>query len=208
PFLSEHPNSLRTRSLLCEENFTLVVTDQRTAIPLPSLFEIKGGMETEDALRFARKIRRALDQFDSAEFHFEIASPWQVEIVLLGDNEEGDWRSLVNNACSEWPVWDVRIRVEIPTEAVLESSERTAWNYLMNKMNGKSFPALVVWLLEWRRLEWAAKQGALDREPISWDMRFDSLFNAASDYFEPNNASHRERLLSLLEEGYHAEVPS
>lgn len=204
PFLSQHPNTLRTRALLCEEDFTLVISDLCSGMPLPALLELKGGVETGEALRIAAKIRRALDQFDSAELQFELQSPWQIEIYLLREAGHAGWKAIVSKPCPEWPVWDIRIRVEFPTEAILEPSENSSWPFLLKRLRGKAFPALLAWMLEWRRLEWAVRERALEREPISWDKRFASLFEAASDHFEPFNPSHRERLLDLVSEGYSA----
>lgn len=202
PFLSSHPNTMRIRSLFCEENFSLLIADPVSTIPLPTLFEMRGGFETADVLRIADKVRRALDQFDSADFEFEIETPWQIEIYFIREKEVADWKELVSKSCQDWPVWDVRIRVEIPTESLLDSPERSSWHFVLKRLEGKAFPSLVAWMLEWRRLEWASRQGALEREPISWDRRFDSLFVAAGDYFKPCNPIHRERLVSLLKEGY------
>lgn len=201
PFLSNHPNTLRTRALLCEENFSLVISDRRPGVPLPMLLEMKGGIEIAEALRLGEKVRRVLDQFDSAEFDFEFRSPWQIEIFPLRESEMSDWQTILAKPCPEWPAWDLRIRAEVPTEAILESAGRAVWPHLLRKLDGKAFPALIAWMLEWRRLEWASRQGALAREPISWDRRLDSLFAAASEHFAPHNPSHRERLLSLLREG-------
>lgn len=202
PFLSAHPNTVRIRSLFCEEAFSLLIADFVSSIPLPSLLELKGGLEAADALRISEKVRLALDQFDSAEFEFEIETPWQIEVYFIRKNEVVDWKDLVSESCQDWPVWDVRIRAEIPTESLLERAERSSWSFVLRQLDGKAFPSLVAWMLEWRRLEWASKLGSLEREPISWDRRFDSLFHAAGDYFEPCHPAHRERLLSLLREGY------
>jgi len=202
PFLSNHPNTFRTRALLCEEDFTLLISTRAPGIPLPALLELRGGVDTADVLRLAGKICRALDQFDSAEFEFELESPWQIEIYQLKGAAASEWNSFVREPCSDWPAWDIRVRVEVPTEAILEPSEKSSWLFLLERMKGKSFPTLLAWMLEWRRLEWAANEGALEREPISWDKRFESLFEAAPEHFESLNPSHRERLLKLVSEGY------
>lgn len=208
PFLSHHPNTFRIRSLLCEENFTLVLSDECSGLPLPALLRLKGGLEVPEAIRLGRKICRALDQFESADFLFSLESPWQIQVYLQNESSE-EWGKLISAPCREWPIWDIRIRVETPTESIVELPQTSAWNFLLDRMHGKSFPALLIWMLEWRRLEWAAKERALEREPLSWDPRFDALFTAATEHFEPTSASHRDRLLSLLEEGYAAEkVPS
>lgn len=201
PFLSSHPNTMRIRSLFCEEAFTLLVVDATPSIPLPALIELKGGLEAADALRIGEKTRRALDQFDSAGFEFEVETPWQIEIYFLRENEIANWKDLISTSCRDWPVWEVRIRVEVPTESLFELPERSSWLFVLNRLEGKVFPSLIAWMLEWRRFEWASKRGVIEREPISWDRRFDSLFKAAGSYFEPGQPAHRERLLSLLGEG-------
>ncbi|MEM6278121.1 MAG: hypothetical protein AAF733_01485 [Verrucomicrobiota bacterium] len=202
PFLSDHPNTQKTRALLCEENFSFVVTEESAAIPLPSLLELKGGLDKKDAFRIAGKVSRALDQFESAEFSFELETPWQLEIYLLSETDRQAWNKVVSQSCEDWPAWDLRVRFEIPTEEIIESSRSSAWGELLERTNGKSFPALLAWLLEWRRLEWAAREKAMEREPVSWDPRINTLFTAAAEHFEPLNSAHRDRLLSLLEQGY------
>ncbi|MDF1659000.1 MAG: hypothetical protein P1U58_15395 [Verrucomicrobiales bacterium] len=207
PFLAVHPNTLRTRSLLCEEDFTLVVSDITYGIALPSLIQLKGGLESDEVLRLGKKISQALAQFGSAELPFEIDSPWQIEVYLPMENELPNWNDLVSLPSSEWPAWEIRIRVEIPSEYVIEIGDDNAWSFTLAKLNGKSFPALIAWMNEWRRLEWAGKEQSLEREPISWDSRIDSLFEASCDYFEPSNPLHRERLINLLEECLNSATP-
>jgi len=56
-------------------------------------------------------------------------------------------------------------------------------------------------MLDWKRFEWAAKKGTLDREPLSWEKNMNALFEATIEHFEPNNSTHRARFLELVGEG-------
>ncbi len=38
-------------------------------------------------------------------------------------------------------------------------------------LKGKFYPALLAWMLDWRRFQWAARTGMLANEPSSWDER-------------------------------------
>ena len=103
-------------------------------------------------------------------------------------------------AGSTWPAWEISLRVERPAEMFLAGETTTAWTWVRTRFDGKFFPALVAWMLEWKRLQWAARSGSLAREPLSWDDRLLSLFEAARLHLDPARAPQREKFLAFFEE--------
>ncbi|MDF1859523.1 MAG: hypothetical protein P1U87_04875 [Verrucomicrobiales bacterium] len=200
-FLKAHPNLTRVRSILCEEGFT-ALTGDAGGIPLPAVMEVRQGLSPEEILRIARKVAGALSQFESAEFHLDLFSPWQIEIHPVDPERRMElFEHWVERDLSEWPAWDVKMRAERPPESFLPMQTGESWQMISNRLLAKPFPALVIWMLEWKRLDWAARKRMLSREPLSWDKNLNALFEATVEYFETGNMNHRDRFLELLEEG-------
>jgi hypothetical protein len=201
PFLKAHPNLTRVRSILCEEGFT-ALTGDGGGIPLPAVMEVRQGLSPEEVLRIARKMAGALSQFESAEFHLDLFSPWQIEIHPVDPEKRRElFEHWVERDLSDWPAWDLRMRTERPPESFLPMQTGESWQMVSNRLLAKPFPALVIWMLEWKRLDWAARRRVLSTEPLSWNKNLNALFEATVEHFEAGNMTHRDRFLELLEEG-------
>jgi hypothetical protein len=201
PFLKSHHNGIRVRSVYCDENFTALFTDPSPGIPLPSLVSLYGGIPTSEMLLLAGKLHRALSQFDSADFKLEISSPWQIEIHMEAGLATADWSHLIEIPISRWPPWEVKIRVESPPETLINREALLSWSHVYYGLSEKFFPAFCNWILDWERFEWAAREGSLESEPLSWDGRLESLFLAAGEHLENGNSKQREKFLALVTEG-------
>ena len=201
PFLKSHHNSVKVRSVYCDENFTVLFGDPSPGLPLPSLLNIFDGVTCGALLLITGKLHRAMEQFESAGFEFVLLSPWQVEIHLEGGSSSDAWEPLLNGDMSAWPPWEVKLRVEPPAESFVDGECGVAWRYVMNRLSGKFIPSLVAWMLDWKRFQGSSRTGILEKEPLNRDARLDSLFQAAGEHFDGANPGHREKFLSLLSEG-------
>jgi len=201
PFLKAHHHCLRIRSVYCDEYFTLLVGDPSEGTPLPSLLAAGEGLVTGDLLLILGKLHRALSQFESAGFDAELISPWQIELHLEAGVIHPGWKSLLSTEVSAWPAWEVIVRTERPAECFLPGETTSAWLGVRELLHGKFFPALVAWMLDWKRFQWAARAATLKREPVSWDERLLPLFEAARDHLDPTQGAQREKFLALLDEG-------
>ncbi len=201
PFLKSHHNGIRVRSVFCDENLTVLVTDPSLGIPLPALLSLYGGIPAGELLLLAGKLHRALAHFDSADFSLVINSPWQIEIHRETDVAPVDWTLLVGIPLSRWPPWEIKIRVERPPETLSNRETQLAWNHIYDRLSQKFFPALCNWILDWERFEVAAEQGSLASLPLSPDGQLEALFLAAGEHLENGNTKHREKFLDLITEG-------
>lgn len=203
PFLASHFNAVKTRAILCENGFTALFGDPGNGISLPSLLEARGGLRPAEVLLLAGKLGRALQHFESVEFILEIESPWQIEIHPVNPPGRGaDVADLFAADFSDWPAWEMKIRVEQPAEALFRTAETKSWRWVQERLFGKSFPALVIWMLDWKRFFWAAEHGVLRDEPLNWDPGLAALFAAAIEFLEPENPAHRTRFLEFIAEAF------
>lgn len=200
-FLKAHHHCLRIRSVYCDEHLTLLVGDPGDGIPLPSMMAAREGITSKDLLLVLGKLHRALAQFESAGYDAELISPWQLELHLEAGVLHPGWKSLLAMEVSDWPAWEVIVRVERPAECFLPGETTSAWGAVEGLLRGKFFPALAAWMYDWKRFQWAARAGALENEPITWDERLRPLFDAARDHLDPLQGTQREKFLALLEEG-------
>ena len=201
PFLKAHHHCLRIRSVYCDEHLTLLIGDPAEGIPLPSLLAAREGLPTGDLLLILGKLHRALALFESAGFDADLISPWQLELHLEAGVIHPGWKSLIATEVSAWPAWEVIVRFERPAVCFLPGETTTAWRGVRELLHGKFFPALVAWMLDWKRFQWAARADARAGEPVSWDERLIPLFEAARDHLDPSQGAQREKFLALLEEG-------
>ena len=208
-YLKAHHNGTHIRSLYCEEDFTALVGDPAFGIPLPSLLQFRKGLEPPEISLLANKLSRALEQFESADYAAEIESPWQLEIhpVEKTENYEG-LRDLLSKDLREWPAWDLKIRVERPAESFLGDPLNRSWWFVLERLLAKSFPALLLWMLEWERLEHLAAAGELLAEPLSRNPNLNTLFLAAMEHFASGNTGHRNKLLEFAGEAMERITPA
>jgi hypothetical protein len=201
PFLKAHHNCLRIRSVYCDESVTLLAADAVESLPLPSLLCARDGLDPADLVLIAGKLHRALTQFDSAEFDPGLVSPWQVELHLESAVSHPGWERLLGMEVSAWPAWETVLRVERPTESLLPGTTTESFARVRECLKGKFYPALLAWMLDWRRFQWAARTGMLANEPSSWDERLATLFDAAAEHLDPSKTAQREKFLAWFEEG-------
>lgn len=201
PFLKAHHNCVRIRSVYCDESVTLLAADAAEALPLPSLLCARDGLEPADLVLIAGKLHRALTQFDSAEFDPGLVSPWQVELTLESSVSHPGWERLLAMEVAAWPAWETVLRVERPAESLLPGTTTESFARARDCLKGKFFPALLAWMLDWRRFQWAARTGTLANEPASWDERLATLFDAAAEHLDPSKPAQREKFLAWFEEG-------
>jgi len=205
PFLKAHHNCLRVRSVYCDESVTLLATDAAETLPLPTLLGARGGIDGTDLLVIAGKLHRVLAQFDSAEFDPGLVSPWQIELHLENTVSHPGWDHLFAMEITAWPAWEIVLRIEQPTETLLPGASTESFARVRESLNGKFFPALLAWMLDWKRFQWAARSGSLTNEPLSWDERLAALFRAAAEYLNCSSSAQREKFLAWLEEGLASE---
>ena len=206
PFLKAHHNGIRIRSVYCDESFTVLFGDRESGLPLPSLLAAFDGITCEAMLLIATKFHRALAQFDSAGFDLSLNTPWQVEIHIESGVTHPGWESLLNGELQAWPPWEVKLRMERPTESFIPGENDISWRFVAATLSEKFFPALVVWMLGWKRFQQSTLQGTLEGEPLSGDPRLDALFQAAGEHLEPIHPGQREKFLSLVSEGIEVAV--
>lgn len=202
PHLRAHNAGFRIRSLSCETHFTYLTTTCYQGFPLPCLQASRSLLRGGDALQLMRKLHETILQFEHADFDLGKLNPWQVQICFENADEVSDARELMTHIpFAEWPAWTIRIRVEKPAETFVESCLST-WRYIARRMKGKDFPALLVWMLEQERFEWALSNGVqiADQEPLSWNPRLDALFLSALNHLDPHDAEQRERFLEFFDE--------
>ncbi len=198
-YLKSHPNGVRGRSLTCEKDFTILVADRFEGLPLPSLQARRSRFSRADTLAIVRQLDRILGQFESARFPFMKLSPWQIEIYFESAGP-GEIPDLIENIpLQEWPAWDIKLRVEAPAEVFIEPA-CSVWSHLIRRFQGRSFPAIVVWLLEGDRFEWVLRNGNPKEEPLSWNPHLEQCLTAAASEFDDADASHRERLIQYVTE--------
>jgi len=196
-YLKSHPNGVRVRSFGCEIDYTLIVSERFCGFPLPSLQARRTQFSVRDAMAIASQLDRILFHFESAEFALGELNPWQIEIFFESEDPENIPTLIEKTEIRNWPAWDLKLRVEPPAEAFVESYY-SPWSYLVGKFEGKTFPALIAWLLDSDRFEWALSAGLEKSEPLSWNPFLDSLLNSAIRYFDPDVPAHRAGLIQLV----------
>lgn len=202
-FLRSHPAGFRIRSLSCEAHFTYLTTTCYEGFPLTCLQASRSLLSGTDALQLMQRLHETISVFENADFELGTINPWQIQICFENIGSTTDARELmVNVPLADWPEWSIKFRVEKPAETFFESA-LSPWQYIVNRrMGGKEFPALLVWMLEQERFEWALTNGLpiADKEPLSWNPRLEALFLSALDHLDHKNPTQRERFLEYFDE--------
>lgn len=201
PFLKSHHNAVRVRSVYCDEHSTVLFGDLSRGLPLPSLLGAFDGVSPDELLMVSGKVHRAMEQFESAGFNLQLSSPWQVEIHLESGSSGVAWEQLLRVDLASWPPWEVKLRVEPPAESFVDGGSGVSWRFVLDRLSGKFFPALMAWMLDWKRFQLACRSGTIEIEVLNRDDRLDSLFKAAGEHFDAANPGHRGKFFSLLSEG-------
>ncbi len=201
PFLKSHHHCLRVRSVYCDDRVTVLRTDPSPGVPLPTLLAAGKGISARDLLSISQKLHRALAQFESAGFDLELDSPWQIELHLEAGVPLTSWDSLLRGGLSTWPSWSIILRCERPVESLLPGLSNASWDWMLQRLDLKFFPALVSWMHEWKRLQDSAATGTLTAAALSADAKLAALFEAASVHLDPTHPGQRAKFLALLEEG-------
>ncbi len=201
-YLKSHPAGFRIRSLSCESHFTYLTTTCYEGFPLTTLQASRSLLRGRDALELMRRIHETLEHFENANFDLGMLNPWQIQICFEETEATINARDLMTVIpFAEWPTWSIKIRVEKPAETFVESCLST-WQYIARRMKNKDFPALLVWMLEQERFEWALSIGVevADQEPLSWNPRLDALFISALEYLDHTNPLQRAKFLDFFNE--------
>ncbi len=176
PFLKNHHNGIRAFSVFCEETRTYLIAEGGQGIPLPLLISTRSGLESGEVAAIADKLDRALQQFEGAELTVELESPWQIELHFENVENAASLRMLSQQPLSKWPSWDVKLRVELPSEHFLGSRRTDSWRSLRSKEDVVFFSLLLAWMLEWKRFDWAMRHGRQETEPLSWDKELEKVY--------------------------------
>lgn len=201
-YLKSHPAGFRIRSLSCESHFTYLTTTCYEGFPLTCLQASRSLLRGRDALEIMRRLHETLIHFESAKFELGALNPWQIQICFEETEHPIDARDLMTVVpFAEWPAWTIKIRVEKPAETFVESCIST-WRYIARRMKRKDFPALLVWMLEQERFEWALSNGVqiADQEPLSWNPRLDALFISALEHLDHTDPEQRVKFLDFFDE--------
>lgn len=201
-YLRSHPAGFRIRSLSCETHFTYITTACYEGFPLPCLQASRSLLSGSDALELMRRLHETLSHFEEADFDLGRLNPWQIQICFEDTHLISDARQLMAEVpFAEWPTWSIKVRVEKPAETFVESCLST-WRYISRRLNGKDFPALLVWMLEQERFEWALSNGVqiADQEPLSWNPRLDALFLSALNHLDQSDIEQRDKFLNFFDE--------
>ncbi len=190
PFLKNHHNGVRALSVFCGEVRTCLVGEGQAGIPLPVILAAKEGLPPDEFQAIAEKLHRALELFESADLAIELDSPWQIELHPELPMTQKKLSQLLTLPLKEWPTWDVKLRMELPTEHFIASRRTSAWRELASRNMGAFFPLLLAWMLEWKRFDWAERNGMLADEPLTWDEVFAELLSGTG-----TGAKERLRLL-------------
>jgi len=196
-YLKSHPNGVRIRSLFCEEDFTLLVADYFEGLPLPVIQARRKRFSSADAMAFVRQLDRVLSQFDSSGLSVGNLTPWQIEVYFESATSEEIPDLIEHETVSGWPSWGLKLRVETPAEVFVEPVQ-SAWSHLRDRFCGKTFPAILSWLLDGDRFEWALRYGNTETEPLSWNPLLDHCYRNAAASFDDTNAVHRKQLIDYV----------
>lgn len=200
-FLHAHHNGIRIRSVLCQDSCTALFANPPMGLPLPSLLRFRGGLSYVEFLFLFNKVHRALSQFDSADFEFDLRSPWQIQLHPESAKSPSEWEKMLGTDIRDWPSWDIKVRVELPMEYLLDLENSPSWKGVYRRLGRKFFPALVCWIMDWQRFELAFDTGKIDSEVLSRDERFNAMFEAARKFLDALDIEQRENFLRLVEEG-------
>lgn len=214
PKLREMSGIPRLRSVFAEEEFTAAFGDPDCGVPLPSyLFLVK--LPETAVIAILDRILDTLDRIEpdpsaedlplSGRREGILDSPWQVQLHRLSRHGEGApknrrERPFWERPLGEWSGWRVKLRLELPTEAMIAEGEM-AWDVIRERFAGKFLPALACWMLGFDRFDIVRSRRELESTALHPDVGINALFEASVTHFRDDSSDHRARFLSLLAEG-------
>ncbi|MCB1091437.1 MAG: hypothetical protein KDL87_07895, partial [Verrucomicrobiae bacterium] len=199
-YLREHPSLVRTRSLICETDFTLVASPGGNGFSLMELVSQRGHLSPREALVVFEQIVRLLAHLEGADLDLDRLDPWRVVFHFDDHFPQERIAALAKSVpLCQWPPVTTRLRPFPPADALV-SPEAGDWRHLLKRMEGKSLPALILWTLEGDRFwHWLGDNRASDA-PLSPHPELADLFAKAATYLDPANPEHRQRFVDLFTE--------
>lgn len=218
PYLKEHPNLVRTRSLASGDDFTLVADEPVRGFSLMNLVTARGHLSPEEALLVLRQIDRALSHFQSAAFDPGRLDPWWIICHFEETASPHRLRELIaGGSLADWPTWEVKFRVSQVTEVFVQTAAGS-WPQMEARLadlagakenRPTSLLALVAWMMEADRLDWQLTENLwTDGTPFCQNRAFDQYLRTVSTAFDPRDRLHRERLLAEMRHCYQTHLPS
>ncbi len=196
-FLKEHPYLTRSRSLVCDRDFTLVASEPTHGFSLLSLVTRRGSLTRTDSAALLEEINRLLAHLEGADLDLDRLDPWRL-VFHFGD--EPLHELLASVPVTEWPAFTTRLR-PVPTTESLTAPEAGAWRYLLGRrLGGKSLPALLAWMLEGERFAQLLVEGIPDQQPLSESPALADLLEKAARHLRVEDPGHRRRFLELFAE--------
>lgn len=199
-YLKEHPCLVRTRSMICDTDFTLVASPGGNGFSLMETVTRRGRFSPADAAALLEHLVRLMAHLDGAEIDLDRIDPWRV--VFHFDNQlpvERISALAAETPLAEWPAMTTRLR-PLPATEGLVASQAGGWRYLMRQMQGKHLPALILWTIEGERFDRLLAENRATEAPLSEVPGLAELFGKAAAYLDPSNPAHRQRFL----EWFHA----
>ncbi|MCB1228673.1 MAG: hypothetical protein KDN19_00305 [Verrucomicrobiae bacterium] len=198
PFLKEHPYLVRTRSLVCDTDFTMVVAEGLNGFSLMNLVTARRRLRVIDSAAILEEIIRLLAHLDGIDLDTDRLDPWRLVFHFSDPLCDERLRKLVNSSpVSEWPPFTVKFRPTPTTESLIEP-EAGSWLFLCQRFNGKRLPALLSWMMESERFDQALAESGAEALPLSRYEAIASLLEKAARHLDPADAGHRLRFLEIF----------
>lgn len=198
-YLKEHPSLVRTRSIICDTDFTLVASPGTNGFTLLELVSRRGHLTPEEGALVLEQVNRLLTHLEGADMGLHRLDPTRVVIHFDETLPRERIESLVTSTpLDQWPAVITRLRPLPTTESHL-SPEAGSWRHLLRRLDGKSLPALILWALESDRFDQLLGQGRAIEAPLSERPEISDLFTKAAVFLDPERVHHRQKLLELLQ---------
>ncbi len=199
-FLKDHPYLVRTRSVICYSDFTLVAAEGVNGFSLMTLVTARGGLSPVESALIFEEIVRLLAHLEGIELELDRLDPWR--LVFHFENAPGEERirELVSTVpLTAWPPLTLRLRPLSTTESLIDP-EAGPWRHLRRRLGGKSLPALLAWMMEVDRFEEELAAGRADTAPLHYDPQIAGLLDKAGACLDTCDPAQRQRFLTLFRE--------
>ena len=196
-YFKEHPNLTRTRSIVGGGDFTLLENDCCRGFSLMTLVTQRRQLPPTETHTILAELERLLAHLDGADLDVPDFNPWSILFHFEKAPPERIRALLTSTPIAEWPAPELKLRIERTTDSMVESVS-SAWRYLLRRMNGKSLPALAVWMMEGERFETALAATRADTEPLSLSPAVSEFFEKAAQLLDEGDRAQRQRFTDLL----------